>query len=207
VRSVTGQLPSLEEVYVTPVPENIPHDFPSLLRPPFRGAVAINGKLLAVFIMRTAPASTPYGKSSSPSRRAERKSHAHRPSPTSSSSSSHIRPFLFLIVDYNPFFLFVLRSLLLFYCFSYFKFYHGHSCILENDVLAKQIVASRFSSSFFLFLVAFVFQQHITIKQHNSFFLLLSKEISFVKRGSGGACICNKKFVIKFFKKKATPFF
>ena len=93
MRPSTGQLPSLEEVYVTPVPDNLPHDFPSLLRPPFRGAVSINGKLLAVFIMRTAPASTPYGKSS-PRRK------SHRPTTSSSSSnSSHIHRFLFLLLS------------------------------------------------------------------------------------------------------------
>jgi hypothetical protein len=104
VRPGTGQIPSLEEVYVTPVPENIPHDFPSLLRPPFRGSVSINGKLLAVFIIRTAPASTPYGKSSP--RRAEKKGHRHSPA---SSNGAHIHHFLF-------FFFCLLRGLFYYIC-------------------------------------------------------------------------------------------
>jgi hypothetical protein len=105
VRPTSGQLPSLEEVYVTPVPEQIPHDFPSLLRPPSKSGITIAGHMLAIFILRTAPATTPYGKSSP--RQAERKS--GRSSTSSSSSSTHILLYFPLSFSYTV-------------CYFYFSF-------------------------------------------------------------------------------------
>lgn len=93
VKPGTGQLPWLEEVYITPVPGNVPHDFPSLLRPPHRAQVSIGGKLLAVFILRIAPASIPFGKaaaanapSGSP-RKSDRERKSSRSAPSSSGSA------------------------------------------------------------------------------------------------------------------------
>lgn len=92
VKPGTGQLPWLEEVYVTPVPAHVPHDFPSILKPPSRAPLAIGGKLLVVFIMRTAPATTPYGRatSSSSSSSPSKKSKSSKSSSSSSSSSSSV---------------------------------------------------------------------------------------------------------------------
>lgn len=170
MRPGSGQLPSLEEVYVTPVPEKLPHDFPSLLRPPFRGSVSINGKLLAIFIMRTAPASTPYGKSSP--RRKEHKSSHHRPSPT----SSHIHRFLFI---------FLFRGMR---CLLYIILLNFLLARVWRKQMSKQsyYIRTFFFSLFCCFVCTISEWYNTPIKQHTFSFVTKICEM-----GNGGcACIC-----------------